>query len=434
MSQEKRKLKRELRRKRKQKFQMILIGFILVFLIVKSIPSLFASASKTILPEPTKVEEKITGKGIIIKKEKIYKADAEGKIKLIKKEGERISAGSRAANLMLLSDTSTLNQKLEEVEEKIDLLTETEKGSEVIKNNGKNVEESIDDIIYELQSSIAQENYKKSEILKAKISIYNINQKDITGEKTLIGQSLDSLKNQYDNIIEQISANSIGYFPDMAGIISFSIDGYEEEYNSTHRENYILADFDTMSIDGKKIEDNENVKIGDPIFKIIDNFEWHMLIRVENMKAIESYNEGDSILVAAENIEDNFRGSIESIKEEKEEVLLVCKFTSDFQKIYDKRFINIDIIKSNPDGFKIPTRSITTKDGIKGVYIKSISGVIRFRPIVILKEENKSAYIKGGDEDDKIDIRGSDKLEKTITDFDEILKNTINIKEGMIID
>lgn len=92
MSQEKRKLKRELRRKRKKKFQILLIGSIIIFLFFRTIPILFASVSKTVSPEATIVEDKIKGKAIIIKKENVYKADAEGKIKLIKSEGDRVSS------------------------------------------------------------------------------------------------------------------------------------------------------------------------------------------------------------------------------------------------------------------------------------------------------------------------------------------------------
>ena len=95
--------------------------------------------------------------------------------------------------------------------------------------------------------------------------------------------------------------------------------------------------------------------------------------------------------------------------------------------------MEVNIIKYKHDGFKIPTRSIVEKDGTKGVYIKGISGIIKFKPIEILKEEDKVTYITSGDKNNNIKVRGSDKPIRTVTKFDEILLNTINIKEGMII-
>ena len=50
--------------------------------------------------------------------------------------------------------------------------------------------------------------------------------------------------------------------------------------------------------------------------------------------------------------------------------------------------MEVNIIKYKHDGFKIPTRSIVEKDGTKGV-IKGISGIIKFKPIEILKKKIK---------------------------------------------
>ncbi len=102
-------------------------------------------------------------------------------------------------------------------------------------------------------------------------------------------------------------------------------------------------------------------------------------------------------------------------------------------KIYDERFVNFDIIKYKHNGYKIPTKAIVEKDGIKGVYIKEISGIVKFKPVEIIKEEDKFVYVSSGENNTIVIKGGQDKPVKTITVFDEILLNTKGVKEGIIV-
>lgn len=425
---------RELRRKRKKRCRLILISFIFVYLLFRSVPSLFAVAFKTVLPEAETIEDKIETEAIIIKKENLYKADGEGKMEILVNEGERVPKGTKIAQIALLNDTSTLKQELEELDKKIAILSKTEKDNRIVKNDEKKVEENIENIVDDIQESISEGDYGRAENLKEKLSIYDSKQKDITGKNTLINQSLDSLKNHREKVIKQISSNSINYFSGEAGIISFKLDGYEEIYSFNNKDSYSYSDFKEISDKLKIVKNNDDVKVDDPIFKIIDNFEWYMIIKIENMKDISSYKEGDSLLLTGDEIDGELRGYIKSIKKEKNNGLILCKFNSNFHKYYDKRFMRINIIKYKHDGFKIPSKSIVEREGIKGVYIKEISGIVKFKPIEILQKDDKITYISSGDKNSNIKVKGSDDLVRTVTMFDEILLNTINIKEGMIID
>lgn len=430
MSQEERKL----RRKRKKRWRLLFFSLIFLFMLFRSVPSLFATAFKTVLPEEYTVEDKIETEAIIIRKENLYKADGEGKIELYPNEGERVASGTKIAKITLLHDTSTLKQQLEEVENKIDILTKTEVDNESIKNDQNKIKENIDNIIEEIQISISNEDYERAGILKDKLSIYDGKQKNIGRDNTLINQSLDNLKKKREEIASQISQNSINYFSQEPGVISYKIDGFEEIYSINHKDDYEYSDFKEIANKQRIISNNDNVKANEPIFKIIDNFEWYMIIKIENIKDISTFEEGDSILLTGNQIDGELKGFIERISRDKSKGLIIAKFNTDFHNYYDKRDIPVNIIKYKYDGYKIPNKAILDKDGIKGVYIKEISGIIKFRPIEIIKEDEEFTYISKGDKSSNINIKGSDKPIRTVRQFDEILLNTIRIKEGMIID
>ena len=111
---------------------------------------------------------------------------------------------------------------------------------------------------------------------------------------------------------------------------------------------------------------------------------------------------------------------------------MVIEFTDKLHDYYSIRFPEIEIIKSKVDGLKIPTKAVIDKDSIKGVYIKDKSGIVKFRPIKILGEEGNNTYVDLGDNNANITLEGAEKSVQTITLFDEIFVNTINIKEGQI--
>lgn len=417
----------------KKRWRIALISFVLIYILFRSGPSLFASRSKTILPENSLVEDKVQAKAIIIKKEYLYKAYGKGKVEVLSEEGEKLAAGSKVARLTLLKDDSLLNQDLKEIDNKIATLKSMEKNEDMTKNEEDNTEKNVDDLIDDIQKNISQEDYENIVFLKDKLFIYEGKENNVSGEGTLIKENLNSLKDKREEIINQISSNSKDYFSEEPGIVSFKIDGYEELYSFNHKDEYNLLDFQKLENEQNLAKNKDSIETGDSIFKIIDNFEWYMIINVEDMNDIESYEEGDAISISGDETVDNMHGHIEKINKEKNEGLILCKFNTDFEKYYDERYMEINIVKKSQVGYKIPTKSVVEKDDMKGVYVKDISGIIKFRPIRIITQEDKTTCVECGDENNNIQIEGHEEPFKTISLFDEIFLNTINIKEGMVI-
>lgn len=425
MSQEKRKK----RRKRKKKLKLAFFGFIFIYLLARSIPSL---GDKTVLPEEFLVEDKINTEAIIIKKEKVYTADGEGKLKVLVKEGERVPVGTKIAELNQLSDTSTLKQRLNEIDKRIETLSQADTNDSANNSAENELEEDINNTIDDIQERINDGDYYEAIVLKDKLSTICKDNKDLTGEDKLIDYSLQSLKEQREEVVNQISNNTIDYYADKSGILSLKIDGYEGLYSILGESDYKYSEFEKIGDNNRTISDKDTIKVGDPIFKIIDNFEWYMLIKIENMKDINMYEIGDEITLSGGDIERELKGKIRKISKEGNKGTILCKFNDDFYYYYDKRHIEVDIIRNRYNTYKIPKKSVVEIDGTKGVYIKDINGIIRFRAVSILQEDDEYVYISVGDKNNKINI-GKDKSVRTVGKFDEILLNPSKAKEGMII-
>lgn len=261
-----------------------------------------------------------------------------------------------------------------------------------------------------------------------------LKQKIFLEKKTLLNQSLDNLNKRKEEIEKDIKSNNINYYSSNGGIVSFNIDGYEEVYYPKEFENYTYDKIDILEKDKKNEKPKVDVSVGDPLFKIIDNFEWYMAIKIEDLKDIKSFEKGQSITLFMDETKKEIKGKILSINITKNKAVMVIKFTTLFHEYYDYRFSTVEIVKYKKEGLKIPSKAIVEKDGIKGVYIKEISGIVKFRPIKVLGEDDKYTYVQKGDNRGFIKLEDEKNPIKTITLYDEIFLNTMNIKEGQILD
>lgn len=418
--------------KKKNFWCLFLIIFLFGCIFFRTMPSLFAMAFKVVLPENVVIEDVVETKGIIIKKELIHKSDASGQLALKVQEGDRVSKGTLVCSVQFIEHSKNLQQQIRELDEKIAKLKDIEKEKEVFQDKETSHQVEIEKVINQIQENIGTKNYQEVEILKEKLDLYHGRGEEGNSSEYLISTNIENLEKRRDELKRMLEDNTINYYASESGIISYKIDGFEELFSFHNKENYGYGDFDSIKGKSHKGKVEENIKLGDPIFKIIDNFQWYALIKIDNFKELDSLEEGNTILLRNKENQEEFKGTVAKIKKDGNKGTLLCRFNTGFHKIYNERFVDFDIIKYKHNGYKIPSRAIVNNDGIEGVYIKEISGVVKFRPIEILKTDDKFTYINGGD-NNYIKLKGQDKPVRTVTKFDEILLNTKTIKEGMII-
>ena len=235
----------------------------------------------------------------------------------------------------------------------------------------------------------------------------------------------------------------IKYYNENAGIISYEIDGYEEDFQPENFEKYSYKSLDSKEYlenqkdrkKNQKTDGDVQVSRGDYIYKIIDNFEWYIAVKVEDKADIAdlSLNQSVKVKIYEEDEESIVKGYVMAINESEDEAVLVIKFNTMLYKYFNLRVKELEVIKNEFKAFKIPSKSIFEKDGQDGVYIKNKGGIVEFRPVFKLKEVQDDSYIRIGDNSSNIYLEeGADPI-RTVDRFDEIILNHGNVKEGDII-
>ena len=206
-------------------------------------------------------------------------------------------------------------------------------------------------------------NDKDKSTIKQNIKMYNNNISNLEfsnvylakdGLKELINE-INIVKQLEDIDIEkELDAKEKGYAK-YAGLISFLIDGFEtaniEDFTDNLIKNYSLT---------KYVTQKRTVSSGDSIYKIIKNPEF--VIAFDSSYDYDNYDKKDALHIkfVYENVTANAR--VESFigKDNKKHFKLYV--TEYPEKFIDKRVVDFEIENKKVHGFKIPIKSIISKN------------------------------------------------------------------------
>lgn len=431
MSQEKRKKKRVIRKR----IRVALLVIIAAYFIFQMLPVFSISNYKTITVESGKLEDIVSYRAVIIKNESIYKSESNGTVTLYKKEGERIGKGIQVAKIDKSEDHS-LSKELEEVNKQIELLKNTSDNKDILEKDKEKIQENLDKVIDELQTRILNGDYNDAYVYKNTLMKNFGKDLIVTGQNNLASQSLEGLINRKNEIIKNIEKWSIVNYSTKGGIISYELDGLEEIFSVSRIDEYKPGDFRIIDEKNSNVTETDNVKYGEPVYKIIDNYRWYVMTEVD-AKEGDKLEEGKISYVKINGDDRKLTARVIKVSKEKDKYLVVFMFTDFFHEYYKERYIDINIIKNTYEGLIIPNKALIEKDGVEGVYIKDISGIVKFRPVKILASNEEHTIVSEGEgisnRQIEIVINGESKKAITIQMFDEVFTNGNKMKEGLII-
>lgn len=398
------------------------------------IPVFSTTNLKTITANSGTIEEFVSSKAIILKDEFVYKSEVQGSVSLLKQEGEKVGRGIQVAKINR-ADGSSYSKELEELDKQIEILKKTSNGKDILNKDKEKIHDNIDMIIDELQNSVLSGNYTEAFIYKDTLLGSIDKQHLITGQKNLMSQSLDSLLEKKNQIIKNMEGSDIISYSSKAGIVSYQLDGLEDIFTVNKIDEYKPSDFRIIEVNKTNLAEKKEVKYGEPVYKIINNFTWNMMTEID-AKDMDKLEEGKIIYIRINNGDKKIISRIVKLAKKNDKYFMILKLTEYFHEYYNERYLDVQIIKNTFEGLMIPNKSITEKDGIKGVYIKDISGIVKFRPIKILTSDDEHTIVSEGVGNYsliELNIDGETQQFSTVKMFDEVFINGSKIKEGLII-
>nr|WP_300005753.1 HlyD family efflux transporter periplasmic adaptor subunit [Tissierella sp.] len=430
MSYEQRKTNRE---KREKRYKIIMLGFILIVILVFSF-SLINKKSEIVMAEKDVFLKEIELQAVAIKDESVFKLTDTKDIDPSVLEGQKIPVGTKIGNATLLNDIKLLKKELKDIEDAILTLKNTDKG-EVYKNDKNKLTTDYTNLVENLQKKIDLKDYKNIDGVKKEIVSINKKLNDLMPQNNLLGESIETLNEKKETIKTEINQKDSSYTSKSSGIVSYKVDGYENKFKTKEFSNYT---YDFLSLPDSNINPRgeiETLKEFDS-FKIIDNFQWYLALKISDRKDINSYEIGDQLAVKYPSKDGNLeiKGTIIAINNSSNKSVIILRLNKYLHELYNARFPKVKLIQEKIEGLKLPKDVIIDRKGEKGVYIKDFSGIVKYRPVKVLSTKDEITYIDKGDENLLINIDTRKKEVRTVSIYDEILLQPNKFKENQILD
>ena len=362
------------------------IGLVILFLFVSLflIKNIFFSKNlnKDIiaLENPKSYDINLSSKALVIKDEYLYFIGKSN----IETDNSKVAVDKEIGEV----DVNQIDQNLKDyLAEKV----------EVLKAQEENKDSKVEGIdIENILNFVREKNFSKTfEILSSDQN------KNAFGKKYSSDKLFRySLLNDTINSGKIISKNS--------GVVLNKIDGLENVYDFSVIDSIDEKDFN--------FDSSNNISSIDGI-KIVDNLKYYLCIRVK-AGAFENLEKNKSIKVK---IGDSVAtGIVKKFKKGSEYDLIVGQFSSAFNEIADKRFIDLNVIQTVSNSFELPLTALSTVDGEDYVLVvDSFDNISRAKVKVnFIDKINSKVYI---------DSRNS-----SVGIFSNILKDASKVKEGAI--
>lgn len=424
---------REIKRKRKKKFRIVLVTLVMLYLLFRVLPLQFVFNSKnhTVLNGFVEVTDKTTG--IIVRDEKVYYSNESGIINFFGNEGDKIAVGKKIVSVSI-TDSQEIKEKINIIENNINSLKKGNVATVIFNEDIKKSDEIINETIKKLQKSINDGNYDDILEIKSELSENAKINDSMLGESSYLKQNIEDLVKEREYLLSKLKKVSNDYFSKHSGLISYTVDGLEEIYNTNSMYEFKMSDFNVIENNSNVIENSQNIELGQPIFKIVNNYKWYLITKIDN-EGMLNLKEGKNLYVRFNEKNKKLKCKIIKIQKKKSEQLLLLQFESQLYDFLSSRYVDIDIIRESVEGLKVPNSAITEKNGIKGVYIKNINNIVSFRPIKIIDKDDEFTIIEEGNNGIiQLSSNGELKNVKSIKRYDEVIVNWSKIKESDIID
>jgi len=186
------------------------------------------------------------------------------------------------------------------------------------------------------------------------------------------------------------SDNLYNYY---AGIISYKVDGLEMTLREDNLKNLNYDHFINLKGKYNPISSGDKINMGRPIFKVIDNFKFYLAVLLPQNQ-LANYEVGTEVEVFFPELEEYFRGKINSILLDKPQNIMVIEFNRFIPKLIDIRKTDVEIIRKRYHGIVVPSSALIKKDDKLGVMVNGYTKNY-FKEVKLIGKVADQAVIKG---------------------------------------
>ncbi len=352
----------------------------------------YAGGSKTTVVVSGTYEESVNANGILVRREYPITADAQGTLQSNVANGTKVSRWTRVAYWYKGNVDPQIGQDLQEVNERINEINMAESSDSYATQDAVLIDNQINTLSEEIVQYTQEGDFTKVEEAKRRIN-------SLLSRKTTVGSgnaTASTLKNELENQKKQLEAQLGSQRQELAaphgGIYYDSVDGLESTLTMDNSAAISVSSLEAMLKQDKFTADTSMTPF--PVCKVVDNSEWQVAVLLSKKDA-QDFAVDQSVKVRLTGEEHQaVEATVKSISaEENGKVVVVISSSKYVPDVYIKRNVNVDIIKKEYSGLKVPAQAVVEQNGETFVYISKL-GTAEKRPVEVLYQTEDIAIIK----------------------------------------
>lgn len=307
----------------------IIYIIIFIYIVIRIIMSLQKESLSIYEVQNSYIDTNITTTALIVREEKLVKAESSGYVSYYVRDGEKIGKNK---TIYTIDETGSVYDKLKDTDS--DSLTMS------------------DEALTEVRTRISTfENYFDysdfSELYNFRYDIENA-VLELTNEALI--EQMTSLDNDTTHIATYKKVNTAE-----AGIITY----YEDGYENFNVDKFKASDIDKGSYKKKTLKTGEIINSGDPVYKLVTSENWYLVAPLSANEAKE-LKDKETISINIHNSSKNIKCAFRLTKQDDKDFAIISLSQQMVNYIND-RYIDIVILMDQNNGLKIPNSSITKK-------------------------------------------------------------------------
>jgi hypothetical protein len=314
--------------KRKREINIGTFIFLIVLIYLGAACIMYASKKQVSVYEVREgsIQKDITYMGLILREELVVYAEETGYINYFQNEQSKVRSGAKA---YVMTANALKND------------------TEFLAVSGELSSELQSSMIHTIQSF--NDNYRS-----AKFSTVYTLKNEL--KNRLEEATSQSKKDKVSSWLAAYNGSSTTYSMVKDGILSFSYDGYESltasELSASH--------FDSSTYETIRREDNEQIQRGEFAYKLITNEAWSILIPFQE-EQVEEFKDLTYVKTRI-NQDTNTLWAEFSIIEQDGAYYAKLDFSEAMIRYIGERFVNVELIRENQSGLKIPKSAVVEKE------------------------------------------------------------------------
>ncbi|MBQ0011311.1 MAG: hypothetical protein KBT07_01240 [Clostridiales bacterium] len=345
------------------------------------------------------IEHTIGATALVVRNESVIPSSITGELLPQATEGSRVSKSQLLAMVIPSGMEGTL-QDLNNVEKQIvdrerELIAQGKgSGAETIFDE---TNEEIDPLITMIRQDAMQRKLNNMNSYASSIRVLMEERDSALKSIDFNDETLDSLRTSESALNNQLEMKASSIKAEEPGIVSFKLDGYEEEITYE----LILDMVDTkcqelVSSCDSIITGDMEIKQGEPVIRVIQNDVQYFACEIEDVSMMEfQLGSKHTIRIPEEGIAISDCKVIRSSVTRKG-MLIVFETNNQVERLLDRRTVNIEIVQTKTSGIKVPVSSLVDADydrGVATIYVNE-SGYAKGYTVTIKDYDREYAIIE----------------------------------------